>query len=134
MSGRADHALTLDQGGLVELLRQALTADRGRVQTIDTARRRHDTLRAAQDLLAGRGEQLGARVVQLLVEEARAVVAEFERQAAEHAAEQARRDAAALAVVAADLDGHVLVADGGASTLGAAEWIAGIEAWARERR
>jgi hypothetical protein len=122
--------LTPEQAAGLELLRVALTADRGRVQTLDVARRRYTVLTAAQGALAAAGEALGAAMIQVLIEEAGGTVEDLEREAAEHAAAQARKAAEALAVVAADLDGPAVTLDGGPSTLGAAEWLAEAERWA----
>jgi hypothetical protein len=123
-----------EQAALVAAFRDALRADRGRPHDVDVARRRHVVLTGARRAPGAAGELLGAQLLQVLAEDAGAVLAALEDEAAEAAAEQARREAEVLGRIAAEHDGVAVTLDGGPSTLGAAEWLESVEAWARECR
>jgi hypothetical protein len=122
--------LAPEQAELVAAFRDALRADRGRVLTLDVARRRHVVLTGAQRAVASAGEPLGAALFAALAEDAAASAADLEAEAAEAAAERERREAEVLARVAVEHDGVAVELDGGPSDIGIAEWVASVEAWA----
>lgn len=112
---------------------QALRATR-RLDSPTEARARLTALRAASATVAaenGRGQAW--LLIDAVADEQEHVVQQLEARAAERKAAEEKRQAEAMARVAAESDGAAVELDGGPSTLGVADWLAHVEAWGGER-